>query len=105
MPDYTSSFQTLFNSDGFKLTGPRVFTIASVGKEKVGQEDKQEDKIVARFKEDERGIVLNKTRYNILAELFGSTDTDKWIGGRAEFFFDPSINRPGGGRGGIGVRE
>ena len=50
-------------------------TIASCEMCTVGEEDKP----LLRFKDKERGLVLNKTNANILAQELGD-ETDNWIG-------------------------
>jgi len=53
-------------------------TIAAVKQESIGQGDEAETKFVVYFDEHDKGLVLNKTNANIIAEMFGD-DTDAWI--------------------------
>lgn len=106
MPDFSASFQRLFNSANFQQGGPRVLTLKSITRENVARED--EDAVfkpVAKFEEDERGYAFNKTNYDFCADEFGSANTDNWVGKKVELFFDGSVKRPGGGKGGIGFRS
>lgn len=52
-------------------------TIKSLDMETIGDDGKE--KVVARFKEDDQGFVLNKTNASILAESLGD-DMDGWVG-------------------------
>ncbi len=60
--------------------GPKTFTIVAVRAERVGRDD-DKDKLVVYVEEDERGITLNKGRYNALVDIFADDDVDKWVGG------------------------
>jgi hypothetical protein len=53
----------------------RRLTIASIGQEELGGEQK----IVIRFQEDDRGFVANKTNGLFLKEAFGE-ELDDWVG-------------------------
>ena len=59
------------------IKGDRKFRIKEVGPEEVG--DKKEIKLVVRFTNDDRGLVLNKTNNRVLRGAFGD-DTALWIG-------------------------
>jgi len=93
-------FSSFFKAEDFK-EAPRVFTVASVAPQTIGPEGRQEEKLVLKVEEDERGITLNKTRYQDLGEIFGSLDTDEWIGKKVKLIFDPSIKFGGRKVGGI----
>jgi hypothetical protein len=58
---------------------PRILTVTGVKAEKVSRDD-DKPKVVLYVEEDERGIVLNKGRFNSMIELTGSDDGDDWIG-------------------------
>lgn len=58
-------------------SGPRTLTIAKVSFDKVNDD---ESKLVVHFREDERGMVLNKTNFNMIEEITGKDDTDHWPG-------------------------
>lgn len=57
--------------------GPRTLTIKNVTHDKVNDD---ESKLVVHFREDERGMVLNKTNFNMIEEITGEDDTDNWKG-------------------------
>ena len=65
---------------------------------------KKEKKVVLYFKEDTRGLILNKTNYGLVTELLGTTETDDWKGAKLQLFFDPAVTYGGKRVGGIGVR-
>lgn len=50
-------------------------TISDVKLEKVGEDQK----LVVYFVGKDRGLVLNKTNANNIADILGSEDTDDWI--------------------------
>jgi len=102
MPDYLNSdmFATFFKAEDFK-EAPRTLTIKIVEPRKVGREGQETEKLVIITEEDGRLITLNKTRYEDLAEMFGSADTDKWIGKKVKFIFDPAVKFGGRKVGGI----
>lgn len=100
MADYSSFFSSYFKAEDVQ-EAPRVVTIKSVGYEDVGRDENKDKKLVMRVDEDERGLTLNKTRYLDLAEMFGSKDSDKWIGKKVKLIFDPSIKFGGRKVGGI----
>ena len=64
------------------LDTPIMATIKSVTSENVGSGDQPELKLVAAFREDVKGVVLNLTRAEAIAELAGDEDTDTWPGTR-----------------------
>jgi hypothetical protein len=104
MPDVTHIYERYFKAPDLQA-GPRVLTIKAGAIEKLKRQDGEENtKVVAYFLEDERGLVLNKTRFADLTALTGSTNTDKWVGTKVEVFFDPTVRNPNGPRGGLGVR-
>lgn len=61
-----------------------TLTIASIGLEGLQSPDENttRDRLIVRFKESQRGWVLNKTNAILMAAMFKSDDTDKWLGRR-----------------------
>ncbi len=53
-----------------------VVTIKDVKLETIGDESK----LVAYFAGKDKGLVLNRTNANTIADLTGSEDTDEWMG-------------------------
>lgn len=59
------------------LQGKRVpVIIDKVDMEDIGGEEKP----VVHFKGKDRGLVLNRTNANMIAEITGSDETDDWVG-------------------------
>lgn len=104
MPDYTALLNRFFKADSLKVSGPVTLTIDRVDSEELENDGKKAHKPIVYFKEDPRGVVLNGTRYDACSEIFGGPNTDKWVGGRIELFFDSSVRNPNGGKGGVGIR-
>jgi hypothetical protein len=102
MPDFSASFAKFFKADDLKESA-RTLTIKSAQIEEIstGEGKPKENKPVLRFEEDERGIVLNKTRNDALVDAFGKGD---WTAKKIELFFDPTVKFGGKRVGGIGIK-
>ena len=83
------------------IKDPQVVTIAKTLAEEIGRDDTKESKLVVYFKEIEKGVVLNKTGIRTLSELFGSEDSDKWIGKKVTLYNDRNVMFQGKRCGGI----
>src|SRR5438477_11755543 len=84
---------------------PQTLTISMVREEEVTAPGKRpKTKLVLYFDEVEKGLVLNPTHGDILFELTGHDDPDKWIGHRIEAFHDPHVTYAGKRVGGIRLR-
>ena len=59
-------------------SGAVTATIESVQVESVGIE--QEQRPVLRFRGGSKALILNRINSSTIAEIIGSTDTDRWIG-------------------------
>ena len=68
-----SALPGFFSYEEIKASGPVTLTIRAAGIEKVGQGDRQEEKPVLSFAESKKKLVLNKTRCDMLAQIFGGT--------------------------------
>lgn len=62
-----------------------TWTIKALREEKIGQGRDADNKWILFFKEEKKGLVLNKTNANVLAKLFGD-DTDDWVGQQVTLF-------------------
>lgn len=102
MADLSSLLSKTFAAQSFPHDLVLTLTITKVQAEEVGQD--KEVKPVAYFKEDPRGLVLNKTNYGRLARALGSTDVDRWVGVRIELSYDPSVQFGGKEVGGLRVK-
>lgn len=56
------------------------------------------------FHEDVKPMVLNTTKGQILQVIFGSDNSDDWLGKKLVAFHDPTITNMGQVVGGIGIR-
>lgn len=57
-------------------------TISHLEMQKIADDEKP----VLYFVGKEKGLVLNKTNANAIAELLGTTETDEWVGSRIKVF-------------------
>jgi len=105
MPDLSAFFNKFFKADDFKESGSRTMTIKKIAIEEVGGGEgrPKEQKPVLYFEEDDRGVTLNKTRNDSCVEIFGSKDSDKWIGGKVQLVFDPNVKFGSKKIGGIAI--
>lgn len=62
-----------------------ILTVKSVQMEEIGQGDDRQSKPVVYFKDDDKGLVLNKTNADVIVQLYGA-DTDAWIGKKLALF-------------------
>jgi hypothetical protein len=63
---------------------PLIVTICGVTTDIIGQGAEARTKLIIQFCELPRGLVLNKTNFNVLVELTGSQDSDAWLGKRVQ---------------------
>jgi hypothetical protein len=85
---------------------PEVLTIIKVREEKVtAPGEKPKDKVVLYFNGKDKGLVLNQTNGDVLFELTGSEDPEKWIGVRVEVYCEPNVPYAGKKVGGVRLRE
>src|SRR4051812_41249595 len=56
------------------------------------------------FAEADKPLVLNSTNIQLCERIFGSDDTDKWIGKKLVLYTDPNVSFQGKVVGGIRVR-
>jgi hypothetical protein len=63
--------------------GDMLLTITGVTMEAIG-DDKREKPVVS-FKEDERGLVLNATNWDTIADAYGD-DSDDWTGKTVQLY-------------------
>lgn len=84
---------------------PILVTISGYKKQNVAKEDeKPENKFVLFFKETDKGLVLNTTNGNLIAEITGSPDLDEWEGKKIVLFNDMSVYYAGKKTGGVRAR-
>jgi len=84
---------------------PKTLTITGVELREIGFEGQKEEKYVLVFEGLEQGLVLNRQNSDTLVELFGSDDSDDWIGKKITLFHDPHVTFKGRRVGGLRLRE
>lgn len=83
-----------------------VCTVKAFARTNVAQEgEPPEHKWLMAFEELEKPMVLNSTNIQLCEKIFGSDDTDDWIGKRLIVYSDPNISFGGKIVGGIRVRK
>jgi hypothetical protein len=101
-----------FKSDDFKNDRRLTLTVSEVVPEIIKGENGEEERWVAYFEDEDRGLVLNVTNARSLEEFSGTDDSDDWIGLRVTLFatrvdfagkrvsgirIDPAPSKPSGG--------
>lgn len=84
---------------------PILVTMDGYKKQNVAKEDDApQNKYVLFFKETDKGLVLNATNGQLIADIVGSPDLDQWEGKKVVLFNDPSVFYAGKKTGGVRVR-
>lgn len=82
-----------------------LMTIESVTPHNVAKEGAPpENKWCLVFAEAEKPLVLNSTNIQLCERIFGSDDTDDWVGKKIVLYTDPNVSYQGKVIGGIRVR-
>jgi hypothetical protein len=81
----------------FTVTGCAQYNVAMQGAE-------PEMKWCLSFHESDKPLVLNATNIQLCEHIFGSDDTDHWIGKKIVLYTDPNVSFGGKLVGGIRVR-
>ncbi len=82
-----------------------LLTVRGCNQHNVAKEGAEpEQKWCLEFEESEKPLVLNGTNAQLCEKIFGSDDTDHWIGKRIVLYVDPTIVYQGKLTGGIRVR-
>jgi hypothetical protein len=84
------------------VPGEITVTIARATEESLDENERP--KLILYFKEVEKGLVCNVTNINVLIDIFGDDDTDRWIHGQVILYTDPSVMFAGKRVGGLRVR-
>lgn len=104
MANLLGTFSRFFKAADVK-DGPKTLKIKAVTVEDISQEGQASNKkIVAKFEDEDKALVINKTNYELIADVFESEDTDDWVGGVIELYFDKSVTHMGERKGGVRVR-
>jgi hypothetical protein len=84
----------------------KLVTIERLEQQNVALEDQPEElKWTAYFKEFSKGMVLNWTNIQLIARALNTEESDEWIGKQVVLFEDPNVSFGGKLIGGIRVRE
>jgi hypothetical protein len=82
-----------------------LMTIDGCDRHNVAKEGAEpEHKWCLTFAETDKPLVLNSTNIQICERIFGSDDTDHWIGQRVVLYVDPNVSYGGKVVGGIRIR-
>lgn len=82
-----------------------LMTVASCEQYNVAKEGAPpEHKWCLTFTETDKPLVLNSTNIQLCERMFGSDDTDHWVGKKIVLYTDPNVSYQGKVIGGIRVR-
>lgn len=82
-----------------------LLTIREIHKENVaGENQAPDEKFIIYFNEAKKGMVLNWTNIQLIAQAIGSEETDDWIGKQIVLYEDPNVSFGGKLTGGIRCR-
>jgi hypothetical protein len=82
-----------------------LMTVSSCERHNVAKEGAEPElKWCLTFEESDKPLVLNSTNIQLCERVFGSDDTDQWIGKKIVLYTDPNISFQGKVVGGIRVR-
>lgn len=87
------------------VPSPVLWTIEKLEKHNVAKEGAEiEYKWCLEFAECDKPLVLNSTNIQLCERIFGSDDTDHWMGKKLVLYVDPTVSYAGKITGGIRVR-
>lgn len=85
--------------------GGALMTVEGCSRHNVAKDGAEpEHKWCLSFEESEKPLVLNTTNIKLCERIFGSDDTDHWVGKRVVLYVDPNVSYGGELVGGIRVR-
>jgi hypothetical protein len=79
MPSYKTAFGSFLKHEDLAGKAVKV-TIEEIRTEEINGDHGKEKKLVARFVGKDKGLVLNRTNADSIAEITDSEDTDDWQG-------------------------
>lgn len=83
-----------------------LLTVTGCVQKNVAQEGADAElKWCLTFQESDKPMTLNSTNIQLCEQVFGSDDTDHWIGQRLVAYVDPNVSYAGKLTGGIRVRK
>jgi hypothetical protein len=87
------------------VSAPVLWTVEGCERHNVAKEGAEpEHKWCLAFQECDKPLVLNSTNIQLCERVFGSDDTDQWIGKKIVLYVDPNVSYGGKITGGIRVR-
>jgi hypothetical protein len=102
MPSYKTAFGSFLKQED--VPKPTKVIIESVGYETLKNGDEDEEKLVARFVGQDKGLVLNRTNCESLEEILQTDDYDAWAGNPVVLWTDPTVKFGGKTVGGLRIR-
>jgi hypothetical protein len=82
-----------------------LMTVEGCSKHNVAKEGAEPElKWTLSFNESDKPLVLNSTNIQLCERIFGSDDTDNWVGKQIVLYTDPNVSYGGKVVGGIRVR-
>lgn len=82
-----------------------LMTVSACAPHNVAKEGAEpETKWCLEFEETDKPLVLNSTNIQLCERIFGSDDTDVWVGKKIVLYVDPNVSYGGKITGGIRVR-
>ena len=91
------SYKTVFGSGWLKtedLQGRQIpVTIDTVGPRVIETDEGEKEKLVAKFVGKDKELILNMTNCDMLAQITGTEDYDRWVGARVVLY--PTTTRFG----------
>jgi hypothetical protein len=104
MPKTSEMRESKFLKQGDVGAG-MLMTVQSCERHNVAKEGAEPElKWCLTFEESDKPLVLNSTNIQLCERIFGSDDTDVWIGRKIVLYTDPNISFQGKVVGGIRVR-
>lgn len=104
MPKTSEMRESKFLKQG-DVSAPVLWTVEGLEKHNVAKEGAEpEHKWCLTFKECDKPLVLNSTNIQLCERIFGSDDTDHWMGKKVVLYVDPNVSYAGKVVGGIRVR-
>ncbi len=83
-----------------------LMTVTAVTQENVAKQGAEpEMKWCLNFQQSDKPLVLNSTNIQLCQQIFGSDDTDYWIGHQVVLYTDPTVSFQGKVIGGIRCRK
>jgi len=85
--------------------GTATVKIESVGLENIGMEDGPDDlKAVMHFVGKSKGMIVNRTNFELLELYLKSDESDNWVGAEILIWNDPTVMFKGERKGGLRVK-